>query len=103
MSTERIDYLIEDSSAGMRKDYAQSLFPFTAIPQIYKMFYLMIYCLAATHNNQGAALYIIRFARNGISSSRREYTLARDDIQRRRAAFGDIPPVADDIPSLRLG
>ena len=38
MSTERIDYLIEDSGAGMRKDYAQSLFSFTAIPQIYKCF-----------------------------------------------------------------
>ena len=58
MSAERIDYLIEDSGAGMRKDYAQSLFSFTAIHQIYKMFYLMIYCLAVTRNNQGAALYI---------------------------------------------
>ncbi len=35
MSTERIDYLSEDSGAGMRKDYAQSLVSFTAIHQIY--------------------------------------------------------------------
>ena len=34
-------------------------------------------------------LYIIR-SQNGISSSRRKYTLMRDEIQRRRAAFDDI-------------
>ena len=52
-----------------------------------------------------------QFRRNCISSKRSfvyhqaagGYTLTRDEMQRRQAAFDDILTASDDMPSLRLG
>ena len=66
--------------------------------------------------NHGKAVDIIRFLRGYlakseyitntkccISSSRRRYTLTRDEIQGQFFVLDDIPTPSDDIPSLRLG
>ena len=70
------------------------------------------------YSNHASGVYIIRFLRGYlvkseyitntkccISSSRRRYTLKRDEIQGRQYDLDDIPhtPCGDDIPSLRLG